>query len=187
MLRSSNSELNGMPQLATPDRRHAAAGVLAACGADLRSRQRAPDLRQRRECERSGPAEGRHDLQLGQHLRPGARQRSVGRSLLAGTDQVRRHPQPRHVGRAGHAELQRRRRPALLHAVQRGERDGCVAGLRDVHGQPVRQLQLPVLPADLHFAGSDGHAEQSAQHSRQGHSHRHERQRFRRWARPTYR
>ena len=50
---------------------------------------------------------------------------------------------------------------ALLHAVQRVERDRRVAGLRDVHGQPVRQLQLPVLPADVHLAGSDGRSRPS--------------------------
>ncbi len=176
MLRSSNSVLDGTPQLATPDRRHAAAGVIAARGADLRSHQRTPDLRERRECERSGPAEGRHDLQLGQHLRLGARQRSVGRSLLAGIDQVRRHPQPR----LSAAQVMQNfnagvgQRYYMLFNV--ASVTGCVAGLRDVHGQPVRQLQLPLLPADLHFAGSDGHAEHSSQHSRQGHPHRLERQ-----------
>ncbi len=100
MLRSSNSVLNGTPQLQTPDAGAAAAGFPAARGADLRPRERAPDLRQWRECERTGPAEGRHHLQLGQHLRIGPRQRSVGRSFLAGTHQVRRHPQPGDVRRA---------------------------------------------------------------------------------------
>ena len=33
------------------------------------------------------------------------------------------------------------------------------AGLHDVHGEPVRQLQLPVLPADVHLARSDGEAD----------------------------
>ena len=42
---------------------------------------------------------------------------------------------------AGPAELQRRRGPALLHAVQRGERARRRhPGLHDVHGEPVRQL-----------------------------------------------
>jgi len=36
----------------------AAPGFLAACGAHLRSRERTPDLRQRRECERSRPQKG---------------------------------------------------------------------------------------------------------------------------------
>ncbi len=38
MLRSSNSDLNGMPQLQTPDCGHGAAGLAAARGADLRLR-----------------------------------------------------------------------------------------------------------------------------------------------------
>ncbi len=50
--------------------------------------------------------------------------------------------------------------------------DGRVPGLRDVHREPVRQLRLPVLSADVHLARSDG---QTDQHSRQGHSHRHQR------------
>ena len=41
-------DLNGMPQLQTPTAAMAAAGLLAACGAHLRSGQRPPDLRQRR-------------------------------------------------------------------------------------------------------------------------------------------
>ena len=55
-----------------------------------------------------------------------------------------------------HAELQRRRGPALLPAVQRLERAGRQRepGVHHVHGEPVRQLQLPVLSADLHLARS---------------------------------
>ena len=49
MMRSSNSDLNGMPQLQTADAAMAAAGIAAARRADLRSGERAPDLRERRE------------------------------------------------------------------------------------------------------------------------------------------
>ena len=120
LMRSSNSDLNGMPQLQTPMARDAAAGLPAACGAHLRSDQRPPDLRQRREQRRHGSAEGRHDRQLGCHVRPGARQRSVRRPLLAGPHQIRRHPRSCVDRVADHAELQCRRRAALLPAVQRG-------------------------------------------------------------------
>ena len=41
--------------------------------------------------------------------------------------------------------------------------------------QPIRQLQLPVLSADVHLAGPDRYCEHLAQHSGAGHSHRHQR------------
>jgi hypothetical protein len=44
MLRGSNSNLNGTPQLQTPDAAHVAAGLLATRGHDLRPRQRPSDL-----------------------------------------------------------------------------------------------------------------------------------------------
>ncbi len=157
MLRSSNSDLNGMPQLQTPD----AAMLLQA---SLQHVVLTYDPVNGRQIYVNGVNANVPDPQKGGTISNwdstfalGARQRGLGRPLVAGTDQVRRHPQPRDDGRAGPAELQRRRRRALLHAVQRvGRAPGSSAGLRHVHGQPVRQLQLPVLPADLHLAGSDG-------------------------------
>ena len=74
MLRSSNSDLNGMPQLQTPDAAMLLQASLQHVVLTYDPGERAPDLRQRRECERAGSAEGRHDLQLGQHLRAGPRQ-----------------------------------------------------------------------------------------------------------------
>jgi hypothetical protein len=67
MMRSSNSDLNGMPQLGTPD------ASLA-----LQASLQPPDLRQRRQSEHPGSAERRHDLELGQHVCAGPRQRGVG-------------------------------------------------------------------------------------------------------------
>ena len=90
MLRSSNSDLNGMMQLQTPT----AAMLLQA---SLQHVVLTYDPVNGRQIYVNGvnanvpdTAEGRHDLQLGQHLRAGARQRNVGRPLMAGPDQVRR-------------------------------------------------------------------------------------------------
>ncbi len=184
MLRSSNSDLNGMMQLQTPNAAMLLQASLQHVVLTYDPDQRAPDLRQRRQRERSGRSEGRHDLQLGQHLCSGARQRNIGRPLMAGPDQVRRDPQPRAVGRASHAELQRRCGRALLHAVQRGRCDGRVAGLRDVHGQPVRQLRLSVLSADVHLAGSDREARATSPSRAYASAST---ARSRRWVRPTSR
>ncbi len=65
---------------------------------------------------------------------------------------------------AGDAELQCRRGRALLRAVQRIDGDRRIAELRHVHGQPVRQLRVSVLPAHVHLAGSDRDVQQSSQH-----------------------
>ena len=53
-------------------------------------------------------------------------------------------------------------------SVARRQRD---SGVHHVHGEPVRQLQLPVLPAHVHLPGSDREADQ---HSDQRHAHRHQ-------------
>ena len=52
------------------------------------------------------------------------------------------------------AELRRRRRREVLHAVQRRVTwCRCAAGVRDARGQPARQLRPPVHQADLHQPG----------------------------------
>ena len=110
MLRGSNSDLNGMPQLETPT----AAMVLQA---SLQHVVLTYDPVNGRQIYVNGvnvggrgPSEGRHDLELGQYLCLRPRQRGVGPGFMAGVDQVRRNPQPRDVRLAGDAELQRRRR-----------------------------------------------------------------------------
>ena len=84
MLRSSNSDLNGMPQLQTPD----AAMLLQASLQHVVLTYDPVNGRQIYvngvNAERAGSAEGRHDLELGQHLRPGPRQRGVGRRSWQG-------------------------------------------------------------------------------------------------------
>ena len=79
MMRSSNSDLNGMPQLQTPD-------AAMALQASLQHVVLTYDPVNGRQIyvngvnmDVPGPAEGRHDLQLGQHLCAGSRQRGVGR------------------------------------------------------------------------------------------------------------
>ena len=72
----------------------------------------------------------------------------------------------------------------LLPAVRRQRADRRVAELHHVHGQPVRQLQLPVRQADLHQSESESAA---GQHSDPGHVHRHQRPGSCRSARPTAR
>ena len=76
--------------------------------------------------------------------------------------------------------------PALLPAVQRLQRAGRqrAAGVHHVHGEPVRQLQLSVLPADVHLARSDREAD-AASRSRACASASTARSRW--WARPTSR
>ncbi len=48
------------------------------------------------------------------------------------------------------AELRGRRRPEVLPAVRRERAVGCAAVVHPFPGEPVRQLQLSVLPAEIH-------------------------------------
>src|SRR5882762_2491503 len=131
-------------------------GGAAARGADLRSGQRAEDLRQRHLYRGRGSGQGRLARQLGQHLRAGARQRDHRSAPVAGRHQVRRHSQPRAHGGADPAELRRRRWREVLPAVRRQRSVGRVAVVHPVPGESVRQLQLPVLPAEVHQPRSQG-------------------------------
>ena len=175
MLRTSNTALTGLPQLQTPN-------AAMALQASLQHVVLTYDPVNGRQIYVNGvlvpvadPQKGGTIANVGQHLRAGPRQRSVGRSVLAGPDQVRGHPQPLDDAGAGAAELQRRCGRAVLPAVRRVERDRRIAGLHHDDDKPIRQLQLYVLSAHVHLAGSDRYREQLAQHSGAGHPHRHQR------------
>ncbi len=86
-----------------------------------------------------------------------------------------------------HAELQRRCGRALLPAVRRVDRDRRIAGLHHDDGQPIRQLQLSVLSADVHLAGSDRHCEHACPAFRCRAFASASTARSRKWARPTSR
>jgi len=68
--------------------------------------------------------------------------------------------------------LTQERGRALLPAVQRQRTDRGQPGLRDVRGQPLRQLQLSVHEAHVHQPGQHG---QAGQYRYQGHAHWHQR------------
>ena len=89
----------------------------------------------------------------------------------------RRRPQPRaHAaagpGRTSQAGVGEKLLPAVLGQPPRRR----AAGLRDVRGEPVRQLRLPVRQADVHQPRPGGPARQ---HPDRRHAHRHQRRRAR--------
>ena len=83
-----------------------------------------------------------------------------------------------------HAELRRRRRREVLHAVQRQPPGERAAGLRDARGQPARQLRPAVHQADVHQSRSERQRRQPVDRR---HSHRRERWPRRTRARPMIR
>ena len=137
-------------------RRSRRAGFAAARRADLRPGQRPAPVRERQlHRRRWTPQQGRHAGQLGRHLRLRARQRDLqqppsGRARSASppcTTSALTLEQIQQNFAAGVGE-----RYFLLFNVSRADRHA--AELRDVRGQPLRQLQLPVQQADVHQPGS---------------------------------
>ena len=164
MLRTSNTELNGMPQLQTPN-------AAMALQASLQHVVLTYDPVNGRQIYVNGvigtgcrPAEGRHDLNwdntfalvLGNEV-------SGDRSWQGLIKFVAIHSRamtPAQVLQNFNAGV-----GSATTCCSMSQLTGVSAGLHHVHGQPVRQLQLPVLSADVHLAGSDRHRRAAAQYS----------------------
>ena len=139
MLRSSNSGLNGMPQLQTPD-------ATMALQAALQHVVLTYDPINGRQIYVNGVNQNMPDPQKGGTISNWDTTFAlVLGSEVSGDDSFQGHQVPRDPPacahrRPGDAELQCRRGPALLHAVQHLQRAGrqCAAGVHDVHGEPVR-------------------------------------------------
>jgi len=153
-MRSSGSDLNGMPQLQTP-----VGGLVLQ--ASLQHVVLTYDPINGRQIFVNGQIIGVTDPQKGGTISNW----DDTFALVLGTKcqaidpgKVSSSSWPSTIGLDGGtdlAELQRGRRSTLLPVVQRRGRDRRAAGLCDVHCQSVRQRQLFVHEPDVRFAGSD--------------------------------